>query len=102
MELGCKFFPLCSYNFANLYYHWQELISEDSETHGSTFVPVILGSDKTTVSVTTGKNEYYSLYMSIGNVHNNVRHAHRDALTVVRFLTMPKSEHLWRYYTTNC
>ena len=102
MEPGCTFFPLHSYNFANLYYHWQELISEDPEMHGSTFVPVILGSDKTTVSVATGNNEYYPLYMSIGNVHNNVRCAHRDALTVVGFLAMPKSEHLWQYYTTNC
>ena len=35
-------------------------------------VPIILGSDKTTVSVGTGNNEYYPLYLSIRNVHNNV------------------------------
>lgn len=55
------------------------------------FVPIILGSDKTTVSVGTGNNEYYPLYASIGNVHNNVRHAHRDALVIIGFLTIPKS-----------
>ncbi|KAG2138247.1 hypothetical protein BD769DRAFT_1384769 [Suillus cothurnatus] len=46
-------------------------ISDDPDTHGLTFVPVILGSDKTTVSVATGQNNYYPLYASIRNVHNN-------------------------------
>ena len=55
------------------------------------FVPLILGSDKTTVSVATGQNEYYPLYMTIGNVHNSVRRAHRNALTLVAFLAIPKS-----------
>lgn len=58
---------------------------------GSTFVPIILGSDKTTVSVGTGNNEYYLLYASIGNIHNNVRRAHRDGIAVIGFLAMPKS-----------
>jgi hypothetical protein len=55
------------------------------------FVPVILGSDKTTVSVATGHNEYYPLYISPGNVHNNVRRAHREAVTILAFLALPKS-----------
>ena len=59
--------------------------------HGSMFVPIILGSDKTTVSVATGQNEYYPLYMTIGNVHNGVRRAHRNALALVAFLAIPKS-----------
>ncbi|KAG1856602.1 hypothetical protein C8R48DRAFT_749163 [Suillus tomentosus] len=42
-------------------------ISKDPNTHGSAFVPIILGSDKTTVSVGTGNNEYYPLYASIAN-----------------------------------
>lgn len=56
------------------------------------FVPVILGSDKTTVSVATGHTEYYPLYASLGNVHNNVRRAHRNAVVLVGFLAIPKSE----------
>ncbi|KAF9231476.1 hypothetical protein BU15DRAFT_90902 [Melanogaster broomeanus] len=68
-----------------------DLIAEDPETIGSTFVPIILGSDKTTVSVTTGNNEYYPLYLSIGNVHNNVHCAHRDAVVLIGFLAMPKT-----------
>lgn len=55
------------------------------------FAPVILGSDKTTVSVATGQNEYYPLYAGIGNAQNHVRRAHRNALTVVGFLAIPKS-----------
>lgn len=56
------------------------------------FVPIILGSDKTTVSVGTGNNEYYPLYLSIGNIRNNVRRAHRNGVVLVGFLAIPKSE----------
>ena len=41
--------------------------------HGSIFCPIILGSDKTTVSVGTGDNAYWPVYLSIGNIHNDVR-----------------------------
>jgi Plavaka transposase len=56
------------------------------------FVPIILGSDKTTISVGTGNNAYYPLYASIGNVHNNVCHAHHNALTLIGYLAIPKSD----------
>ncbi|KAF9234884.1 hypothetical protein BU15DRAFT_89804 [Melanogaster broomeanus] len=68
-----------------------DIISEDASTLGSTFVPIILGSDKTTVSVGTGNNEFYPLYLSVGNVRNNVRRAHRDALVLIGFLAIPKT-----------
>lgn len=57
------------------------------------FAPVILGSDKTTVSVGTGHTEFYPLYASLGNVHNNVRRAHRNAISLIAFLAIPKSRH---------
>ncbi|KAI0713722.1 hypothetical protein C8Q76DRAFT_620400 [Earliella scabrosa] len=60
--------------------------------HGSTFCPVILGSDKTTVSVATGQNDYWPLYLSNGLVHNAARRAHRNAVSLVAFLAIPKSE----------
>ncbi|KAF7368105.1 hypothetical protein MSAN_00876700 [Mycena sanguinolenta] len=69
-----------------------DIIVEDPATHGSTFVPVILGSDKTTVSVATGQNEYYPLYMSNGLVHNGVRRAHRNAVSLIGFLAIPKTD----------
>ena len=54
------------------------------------FVPIISGSDKTTVSVATGQNDYYPLYTSVGNVHNNVRRAHRASVSLLVFLSVPK------------
>jgi hypothetical protein len=55
------------------------------------FVPTIAGSDGTVVSVATGQNEYHPLYLSIGNVHNQVRRAQRGALVLIGFLAIPKS-----------
>ena len=59
--------------------------------HGSTFVPIILGSDKTTVSVVTGQNDYYPLYLSIGNIQNKIRRAHCNGVVLIGFLAMPHS-----------
>jgi len=53
---------------------------------------VIIGSDKTMVSVATGQVEYWPLYASVGNLHNNVRHAHGNGLVLVGFLAIPKSK----------
>ncbi|KAG6894908.1 hypothetical protein C0992_004017 [Termitomyces sp. T32_za158] len=75
------------------------LLAESSEsTHGAMFVPLILGSDKTTVSVGTGQNEYYPLYMANGAVFNSVRRAHKNAVSVIGFLAIPKTD---RQYTND-
>ncbi|EMD31631.1 hypothetical protein CERSUDRAFT_78076 [Gelatoporia subvermispora B] len=66
------------------------IAGENPGTIGSMLVPIILRSDKTTVSVATGQNEYHPVYASIGNVHNNVRRAHRNAMVVIGFLAIPK------------
>ncbi|KAG2060926.1 hypothetical protein BDR06DRAFT_979240 [Suillus hirtellus] len=73
---------------------WQQAdkIAQDPQTHGAAFIPIIIGSDKTTVSVATGQNDYYPLYLSIGNVHNNIWWAHRNTLALVGFLAIPKTE----------
>ncbi len=57
------------------------------------FVPVIAGSDKTTVSVVTGHQEYHPVYMSPGNLSNVACRAHGNALLPVAFLPILKSEH---------
>jgi hypothetical protein len=65
------------------------------------FIPIILGSDKTTVSIATGQSEFYPLYISIGNVRNNVRRAHRNALVLLGFLAIPKGSfvlHSFHFY----
>jgi hypothetical protein len=53
-------------------------------------VTLILGSDKTTMSVATGQNDYYPLYLSIGNITNRVRWAHEDGVIAIGFLAIPK------------
>ncbi|KAI5991407.1 hypothetical protein EDD15DRAFT_2368779 [Pisolithus albus] len=69
-----------------------DLIAKDLQTHGSMLVPIILGSDKTTVSVATGQNEYYPLYTSTGHIHNNVCHAHHNGVALIAFLAIPKTD----------
>ncbi|KAM6501746.1 hypothetical protein JOM56_001723, partial [Amanita muscaria] len=67
-------------------------IGQDPTVHGSMFVPIILGSDKTTVSVATGNNEYWPIYLSIGNIHNNTRRAHRNGVVLLGFHAIPKAD----------
>ena len=64
-------------------------------------VPIILGADKTTVSVITGHQQFHPLYMSVGNVHNEMRRAHRDALMPLAFLPIPKRSWLSVFLSSN-
>ncbi|KAH9170690.1 hypothetical protein EDB89DRAFT_1907533 [Lactarius sanguifluus] len=68
-----------------------DLIAADSSTHGAMFVPIVMGSDKTTVSVATGHQEYHLVYMSPGNLSNIACRAHGNALLPVAFLPIPKT-----------
>ncbi|KAI0348915.1 hypothetical protein OH77DRAFT_1499700 [Trametes cingulata] len=81
-------------NLMSAEWAWRQadIIAEDPLTHGAMFVPISLGSDKTTVSVATGQNEYYPLYLLSGNVLNSVRRAHRNAVVPIAFLAIPKTE----------
>ena len=54
------------------------------------YCPIIAGADKTTVSVATGNVEYHPLYISLGNVYNSIRRAHRNAVVPIGFLAIPK------------
>ncbi|KAK7683266.1 hypothetical protein QCA50_013528 [Cerrena zonata] len=83
------------HNFMSGSWAWRHadmIVKDDPSTEGALFVPIILGSDKTTVSVATGQNEYYPLYLSIGNIFNNVRRAHRNGVILLGFLSIPKSD----------
>ena len=64
----------------------------DPQTHGSALCTGIVGSDKTTVSVATGQNEYYPFYLLNGMIHNNVRQGHRNGVSLLAFLAIPHSE----------
>ena len=65
-------------------------------------IPIILGSDKTTVSVGTGNNEYWPVYLSIGYIHNKLHRSHRDGLVLLGFLPIPKGEPLMARIDRRC
>jgi len=69
----------------------QDTIAEEPSNHGAMFVPIVAGSDKTTVSVATGHQEYHPVYMSPGNLTNIARRTHGNAVLPVAFLPIPKS-----------
>ncbi|KAF8432343.1 hypothetical protein L210DRAFT_3414078 [Boletus edulis BED1] len=73
---------------------WEQcnVLSKDQKNHGAMFVPIILGSDKTTVSVGTGNIEYWPLYLTTGNVHNSARRNHGSAVSLLGFLAIPKTD----------
>ena len=56
------------------------------------FVPIVAGSDKTTVSVVTGHQEYHPVYVSVGNLTNTARRAHGNGVLPVAFLPIPKGK----------
>ncbi|KAI6096954.1 hypothetical protein EDD17DRAFT_1770743 [Pisolithus thermaeus] len=85
----------CWENFmsGNWAWHHVDILAKDPAMHDAMLMPIILGSDKTTVSVATGQNDYYPLYLSIGNVHNNTHRAHHNSVVLLAFLAIPKTDH---------
>lgn len=76
----------------NLFITTQDTIIKDyPNATGSCLVTIILGSDKTTVSVATGHTSYWPIYLSIGNIHNSVRKGHRNGVVLLGFLAIPHS-----------
>ena len=53
-------------------------------------VSLILSSDKTTVSITTGHTSYWPPYLSIGNIHNDVCCVHWNGAVLLGFLAILK------------
>ncbi|KAK0191768.1 hypothetical protein F5146DRAFT_981835 [Armillaria mellea] len=84
----CRYQDFMSGNWA---WRQADLIAQDPATHDSAFCPAILGSDKITVSIATGQNEYYPVYISNGMIHNNVRRAHRHGVSLLA-LSIPKTD----------
>ncbi|KAL4244508.1 hypothetical protein ABKN59_010138 [Abortiporus biennis] len=74
-------------------YAWKkaEEIAEDPDTHGAMLCPIILGVDKMTVSNATGHTEFHPVYMSIGNLHNDMRHTHKESVIPITFLSISKT-----------
>lgn len=68
----------------------QEELAEDPSLSGVAIATWLAGSDKTTVSVATGQNNYYPLYGGCANIHNAARRSHRNGMVLVGFLAIPK------------
>ncbi|EIW84722.1 hypothetical protein CONPUDRAFT_47063 [Coniophora puteana RWD-64-598 SS2] len=83
------FFNLMSGEWA---WHQADLLAEDPRNHGATFVPIVAGSDKTTVSVATGHQEFHPVYMSPGNLSNSARRGHSNSVLPVAFLPIPRTK----------
>ncbi|KAE9390680.1 hypothetical protein BT96DRAFT_945950 [Gymnopus androsaceus JB14] len=88
----CRWSDIMSGNFA---YRQATKIYDDLETGGdkvlgAMYCPIILGADKTTISVATGHVEYHPLYLSIGNLHNAACRGHRNGVVPIGFLVIPK------------
>ncbi|KAF7372792.1 hypothetical protein MSAN_00485000 [Mycena sanguinolenta] len=67
------------------------LLAQNPDNLGCMFVPVISGSDKTTVSVATGHQEYHPVYASPGILSGPARRAHGNGVLPVAFLAIPKT-----------
>ncbi|KAI0666178.1 hypothetical protein C8Q78DRAFT_1072649 [Trametes maxima] len=82
-------------NLMSAHWAWKQAdeIAKDPTTHGSMFTPICIGLDKTTTTVGTGSQEFHPLYMMVGNVMNEMRRAHRDAVVPLAFLPIPKGTH---------
>ncbi|KAJ6617216.1 hypothetical protein B0H10DRAFT_2033935 [Mycena sp. CBHHK59/15] len=68
-----------------------DMITADPANHGCAFVPLVAGSDKTTVSVATGHQEYHPVYVSPGVLTGSARRAHGNGVLPVAFLAIPKT-----------
>ncbi len=90
-DFDCKGDRLYS-DFMSGSWSWKQAdtLAQDPTNHGAMVLPLIFGSDKTTVSVATGQNDYYPLYMSSGVITNAYRRAHCDSVVPIAFLATPK------------
>ncbi|KAI9449318.1 hypothetical protein BJY52DRAFT_1206403 [Lactarius psammicola] len=75
--------------------HWAfrqaDELSQDQNNYGVMFVPIVAGSDKTTVLVATGHQEYHPVYISLRNLTNTAQQAHGNSMLPVAFLPIPKT-----------
>ena len=58
--------------------------------HGAMLVSMLAGSDKTTVSIATGNQEYHPVYASLGNISNSSHHGHGTGVLPFAFLPISK------------
>jgi hypothetical protein len=54
------------------------------------YLPIILGSDETVVSVMSGGVKYHPVYLMLGNIHNSAKRANRNTIVPIAFLAKPQ------------
>ncbi|KIL57451.1 hypothetical protein M378DRAFT_188432 [Amanita muscaria Koide BX008] len=82
-----------------------KIVNQNPSTDGAMLVPIIVGSDKTTVSVATGHQEFHPVYIGAGNITNTMRRLHLIGIEPVALLPIPKTS--WKHrkrqeYQTFC
>ena len=80
-------------------YPQDKIIIDHPKNKGAFFVPIIIESNKTTVSVATGQTVYWPVYISISNICNNVWHAHWNSVMLLGFLACPKCMFSLSFFT---
>ena len=80
--------PLCKYDLITKIL--QDKIAKLDGTKGAMLVPVVSGSDKTTVSIPTGHQKFHPVYASPRNLSNLAKHGHGCGVLPVTFLPIPK------------
>ncbi|KAL0568424.1 hypothetical protein V5O48_013559 [Marasmius crinis-equi] len=85
---------LSDFMSGNYTFRHATLIHEElgATVQGAMYCPIILGADKTTVSIATGHVKYHPLYLSIGNLHGAARRGHHNGVVPIGFLAIPKSD----------
>lgn len=71
-------------------YGQDTIYEEHPDTADAMYCGIVLGSDKTVVSVMTGGIEYHPLYLMLPNIHNSAKRAHRNAVVPIGFMAIPK------------
>ena len=69
-----------------------DILRDHPSARGAMLVPIIAGSDKTTVSVATGHQEFHPVYAGAGNLDNTTRRSHSQGMEPIALLPIPKSE----------
>ncbi|KAI0313154.1 hypothetical protein OF83DRAFT_1213239 [Amylostereum chailletii] len=82
----------CNFMSGNWGWRQSDILAEDPLNHGATYCPIIAGSDKTMVSVAMGQHDYYPFYLSNGLITNGAWRAHREGISLVAFLSIPKTD----------
>ncbi|KAJ7220364.1 hypothetical protein C8J57DRAFT_1440391 [Mycena rebaudengoi] len=68
-----------------------DIVTQDEDTHGCAFIPVVRGSDKTMVSVATSNQEYHPFYSGPGVLSRMAHRGHSNGMLPTAFLAIPKT-----------